>query len=128
MKKLSEWQFLVDYGFAEETWTASCAYGSPHLKEFVFLFCHMKAWEVHRPCSKDHVHVKIEGAFTKPSATYVDGLAQELARVFSDAIAAKLRREAYFEPKTEGLESPLCNDVPPQFVMEMCLELEMEKA
>ena len=94
MRKLSEWQALLELDRADEVWTSSCAYGSPHLKEFVFLFCHMNAEKVHKPCSKDHIHVKIQGSYTKASATYVDGLAQELARIFSDAISAKLRREA----------------------------------
>ena len=37
MRKLLEWLYLVTNGLASETWTASCGYGSPHLKEFVFL-------------------------------------------------------------------------------------------
>ena len=42
---------------------------------------------------------------------YVDALAQKIADVFDKALSWKFRQEQRLSPKTEGLESPLCNDV-----------------
>ena len=33
-----------------------------------------------RPCTRDHVHVRIQGKFTRPSATYCDRLAKAILR------------------------------------------------
>ena len=110
MKFLSEWKFLLDHG-AFEVWLASCAYGSPHLKEFVLLSTFAEAAGLHRPCPKNHVHVKIEGVFTKPSAIYTDSLAESIAHAFDLALKKKLRLEKWNEPAVLGLESPLCNDL-----------------
>ena len=111
MRKLEEWQRLIELGLAYEETTASCMFGSPHLKEFVFLVCGMDASAVHRKCSKDHDHVRIEGRFTKDSAIYVDKLAQSLADCFDAALAKKLRLQAIHDDKPSGLENPLCNEV-----------------
>ena len=96
---------------AFEVWLASCAYGSPHLKEFVLLSTFAEAAGLHRPCPKNHVHVKIEGVFTKPSAIYTDSLAESIAHAFDLALKKKLRLEKWNEPAVLGLESPLCNDL-----------------
>jgi len=111
MRRLEEWQRLVELGKAEEIWTASCMFGSIHNKEFIFLFCHLAAQNLHRKCDRSHMHVKVPGQFTKTSAVYTDDLADALAAVFSKAIAKKLRKETFLEPEVRGLESPLCNDV-----------------
>eukprot|EP00435_Cladocopium_sp_Y103_P065330 s276_g27.t1 len=111
MRWMQEWRSLVDLGKAEEVWAASCMYGSIHNKEFVFLFCHLAAHALHRRCDGKHSHVKIEGQYTKTSAVYTDELAGALADVFDAALHRKLRRQMFLEPKTAGLESPLCNDV-----------------
>lgn len=42
---------------------------------------------------------------------YADALAEKLAEVFHKALLRQHRQEALFSPKTEGLETPLCNDV-----------------
>ena len=52
----------------EETFTASCSFGSIHQKEFRFLTCNMLPHSICRPCTRDHSHVKIEGQYTKGSA------------------------------------------------------------
>lgn len=111
MRRLEEWQRLLELGKAEEIWTASCMFGSIHNKEFIFLFCHLAAQSLHRKCDRSHMHVKVEGQFTKTSAVYADDLAEALAAVFSQAIAKKLRREVALEPEVRGLENPFCNDV-----------------
>ena len=111
MKKLPEWQWLVENGWAHEEWLAACAFGSPHLKEFIFLACGLETAPLHRTCSRDHEHIQIAGKFTKPSAVYPDALAEALATCFEKALLKKLRREKDLEPSVAGLESVLCNDV-----------------
>ena len=111
MRRLEEWEFLVQNQWAEEHVTASCMFGSIHLKEFVFLTCFLEGQRLSRKCSRDHEHVKIKGKWTKPSATYVDALAVEIADVFHRALVRKLRADRYLNEKKGGLENPLANDV-----------------
>jgi hypothetical protein len=111
MRRLQEWLYLIEHWLAEEQWTASCAFGSPHLKEFVFLCSGLRSSRLHRKCTRDHTHIPIQGSYTKASAVYVDGLAYCIAECFHYGL------RAYFEEKKnrgvskEGLESPLCNDI-----------------
>ena len=111
MRKLEEWLWLVETGRALEVFTASCMFGSPHLKEFCFLSCNLDTSMLVRRCDKSHSHVKIEGKFTKPSAVYVDALALELALCFDKALAAKIKKTKLLEPATKGLENCLTNDM-----------------
>ena len=111
MRRLEEWQRLLELGKAGETWTASCMFGSTHNKELMSLFCLLAAQSLHRKCDLSHMHVKVQGQFTKITAVYTDDLAEALAAVFSRAIAKKLRKETLSEPEVRGWESPLCNDV-----------------
>jgi hypothetical protein len=68
VRALEEWKYLVEVvRRAYEVWLASCAYGSPHKKEFVFLATFPEAAQLHRPCPKNHTHVKIAGKYTKQS-------------------------------------------------------------
>ena len=61
-------------------------------------------------CCGGHSHVRIQGSLTKPSATYVDGLALHVATAFRDALRKK-RAEGNLEPETQGHETALANDV-----------------
>ena len=109
MRRLSEWQFF--HGLAEEVWTASCMFGSPHKKEFVFLLTNLPPGGIHRKCSGDHSHIQIAGAYAKPSATYTDELAETVATAFDKALSSKLRIAAHDPLELKGLESPMVNDV-----------------
>ena len=111
MRKLAEWAYLLSVGLAYEEWLASCMYGSPHKKEFVFLAAAIDVRAIHMKCSGDHDHIPIQGSYAKPSATYTDALAAALASCFDKALARKIRCENHLKVKTEGLETPLCNDV-----------------
>ena len=73
-------------------------------KEFVFLFTNLDSDCVHAKCSGDHTHVKIEGGYAKPSATYTNELAET---TFDQALKKKLRSAA----RLKNLETPLCNDL-----------------
>ncbi|CAK9106382.1 Methyltransferase-like protein 5 [Durusdinium trenchii] len=111
MKKLEEWQRLLEFGWAHEVWTASCMYGSPHRKEFVFLLVAMQAEQLHRKCDGCHEHIPIQGQWTKPSATYTDELAEALAEAFHQALNDRLRSEKDRDLQVDGLENILVNDV-----------------
>ena len=111
MRRLAEWLFLVQNGRAHEVWTSSCMFGSPHQKEFVFLLCNMSGEGLHRACTKDHDHIPVAGAFTKPSATYTDELAEALAGSFDRALKQKFSQGHYESQELKGLETPLCNDL-----------------
>ena len=91
MRRLSEWEFLVKSGLLEELVTASCMFGSIHLKEFLFLACFLDGQSLCRTCTRDYEHVPIAGKWTKPSATYMDELACTIADAFHCALLQKLR-------------------------------------
>ena len=110
MRRLGEWQRLIALG-AEEAWLASCAYGSPHQKEFVLLGANMKVQLLHKKCSRDHVHIPIAGRFTKPSAVYTPGLAKALAIFFKDHFCALSSASRRLSLNADGLEDLLTNEL-----------------
>eukprot|EP00438_Fugacium_kawagutii_P022811 Skav208203 [mRNA] locus=scaffold2026:167899:172464:+ [translate_table: standard] len=110
MRWLSEWKMLLVFG-ALEAVVASCAYGSIHQKEFCFIGANMKMQMIHAPCTRDHPHVPIQGAYTKPSATYTDGLALALAKMFKAHLDARARAVQRTDLDVAGLEDVLSNDI-----------------
>ena len=103
------WKSLLRRGCVE-AYIASCQFGSPHKKQFRLL-CHLLDTEtLTRRCGGGHRHIPIQGALTKPSAVYVDGLAHHIALHFRDAI---LRQRRIFadEPDVRGHESIVVNDL-----------------
>ena len=106
---LQLWRTLLDAGF-EEAVLASCAFGSIHRKEFRFLCFLLDVEFLDTRCPGGHSHVKVEGAYTKASATYVDGLAWHVAIAFKKAIRG-LEALKEFEPEVDGFEQVLSNDV-----------------
>ena len=110
MRWLPAWKRLVEMGM-DEHFLASCSFGSIHMKEFCFAAVNMEATRLDRPCTGGHTHVKIEGKFTRPSATYVDGLAYELATVFKESLEILRMAEQATALNVDGLEDPLSNDI-----------------
>ena len=110
MRWLRHWRRAIQLG-AREVHLASCAYGSIHEKKFCFLGAGMKVELLHRKCTKDHQHVRIQGKYTKASAIYCRGLAVSLARFFRDHLAARRRAEERLEVSTVGLEDVVTNDL-----------------
>ena len=103
------WRSLLRRGCVE-AYIASCQFGSPHKKQFRLL-CHLLNTEtLTRRCGGGHRHVPIQGALTKPSAVYVDGLAHHIALHFKDAILRR-RRILADEPDAQGHESIVVNDL-----------------
>lgn len=102
------WRRLLARG-AQEVILASCAFGSPHQKEFAFMNVHMDVDHLHRKCPRNHVHIRVEGCYTKASATYTEGLAIELAKAFRDHLRP-LNAHCDIEEK-KGLEDIMSNDL-----------------
>lgn len=109
MRWLEEWRALLRRG-AREVFLASCSFGSPHQKEFCFVGANMQVQWLDFPCTRDHTHVKIEGKFTRPSATYTDGLAECLAIFFRDHIQAQRSARTRLQLDVDGLEDVVSND------------------
>ena len=111
MAWLEEWRRLLSVDGIEETFTASCSFGSPFQKEFRFLTANMRPEGIKFPCTRDHVHVKIEGSLTKGSAVYCPQLAMALAKLFQRHLQAQTMAYARADIQTTGLESPMTNEV-----------------
>ena len=104
------WKAMRSLG-ADEVHLASCQYGSPHMKEFALMTVNMNARCLAKRCSRDDKHVVIQGKFTKPSATYTEGLAVAIAKVFASHLRHRARHEIDHDLKTAGLEDVLTNEV-----------------
>ena len=106
---LDLWISLRSQGFSEAV-IASCVFQSIHRKEFRLL-CHLlDTYSLDRRCPGGHSHVRIQGAYTKPSAVYTDALADHIALAFKRSLEA-LNSEDRLLPDTDGLETLLANDV-----------------
>lgn len=110
MRWLVEWQRLLKMG-ARETHLASCSFGSIHQKEFALISANMQVDLLHRPCTKDHQHVKIEGKWTKPSAIYCEGLAIAFANFYKQHLDAMVEARIRLDLAADGLEDLLSNDL-----------------
>ena len=92
--------------------TDSCMLGSIHQKSFRFLGVHMDLSDLSIRCDRSHKHVRIQGAYTKKSATYTPALAQRLAEAFAKAINIKKEELRQLDAiNSKGLESQLVNSV-----------------
>ena len=111
MAWLTFWRFLLTLANVEETYTASCSYGSPHQKEFRFLTCNMRPAGICKPCTRDHDHVRIQGKYTKGSAVYCPGLVKALAEMFSKHLDARRQILRSQIIDVSGLESAFVNEV-----------------
>ena len=74
MAWLRFWKYLLSLG-SEEAIIHSCAFGSIHNKLFRLLGFGLDMTPLNVPCPGGHIHVKVEGKFTKASAVYHPDLA-----------------------------------------------------
>ena len=110
LKHLPGYQHFLNKPSVEMCRTDSCMFGSIHQKSFRLLAVHAALADLAVKCSKDHEHVRIEGSYTKASATYVPRLANAIARCLATAIAAlKLRASEADSIKVKGHENQLVN-------------------
>ena len=124
LKNLPSWKNLENRPGFKASRVDSCAFGSPHLKAFKFLHVHMVLRHSLRRCRCTEKHVKVEGALTKASATYVPALADALALDFKEAITAKHRREEEEDIKVDGLENQAVNHLANTLDWEVVLGLQ----
>ena len=110
MRWLAEWRRLVALG-AVECAVASCAYGSPHQKEFGLIGVNIVLDGIARRCTRDHTHIPIQGKYTKPSAVYCPGLAVAFAELFHQHLIEYDLQMRSEDVDISGLESILANDV-----------------
>ena len=111
MAWLREWIYFLEALIADETWLASCNFGSIHQKEFRLLGCNIEMPRLNFPCTRDHTHVKIEGQYTKPSATYTDDLAWMFASEIARCVNIKIRMQQTEDVDVIGLENIVSNDI-----------------
>ena len=110
MRWLLEWRRLVALG-AVQCVVASCAYGSPHQKEFGLIGVNVILDGIARSCPRNHRHIRIQGRYTKPSAIYCPGLAAAFADLFHQHLRDYEAHIKETSLEVDGLESILCNDV-----------------
>ena len=90
----------------------SCRFGSPHLKSFRFLACHLDLAPLSLRCRCKKKHLQIQGSLTKKSAVYTEELADALSAVFVEAIRVIQRNDTEVdEAKARGHENLLVNDI-----------------
>eukprot|EP00438_Fugacium_kawagutii_P013675 Skav213148 [mRNA] locus=scaffold107:610791:614535:- [translate_table: standard] len=90
----------------------SCAYGSIHHKPFGLLGVWVRKLHLSGRCDRSHVHVKVQGAYTKKSASYTPKLALAFAKTIGDAIIALEHYDSELEGlEVQGLESQLVNEL-----------------
>lgn len=99
----------MDLGFDQSS-VASCAFGSPHKKQFRLLSYLLDTSFFNVRCPGGHKHIPIAGKLTKPSAVYVPKLARHFALAFKEALD-RLAVEEAEGPKVDGLESVVLNDL-----------------
>lgn len=109
MAWLSIWAFLRSLGFSV-SFVDSCAFGSIHKKPFRLLSWRLDSSFLTRRCCGGHRHVRIEGAYTKPSSVYVPNLAEHFALAFACALD-KIRLEENVGSAVKGIESVFLNDL-----------------
>ena len=112
LKFLPCWRTTKDLSCSQEVRSDSCRFGSPHLKSFRFLSVNMDISDLSMRCQCQESHVKVEGGFTKASATYVPKLVEAIAKCFVVAIHnVRRRRSEELSLQVDGLENQLVNEV-----------------
>ena len=69
IKWLKPWKDIESLPGARSCRADSCSFGSIHKKGFAFIAIYDDASGLERGCSRDYFHVKVEGQYTKASAT-----------------------------------------------------------
>lgn len=112
LRHLPSFKSFLGKPYAQQQRCDSCMYGSIHLKSFRFLAVHLSLHRLSKRCDKSHVHVVIEGRYTKESATYVPMLAKAIALSFKEAIESRRSRAKKAEELVvRGHETQLANSV-----------------
>ena len=112
VKFLPAWKEIVCQKGVQVVRCDSCAYGSIHLKAFVFMVVWGEVDAISFKSDGTHEHVQIQGSYTKQSATYVDDLAEALAQVMVGGVK-RLKDFSLEQDKirVEGLENLAVNEL-----------------
>ena len=86
MAWLPMWQYLLQIGF-QEAIINSCAFGSIHKKPLRLLGYGLDMSALNVPRPGGHIHVRMEGKYTKPSAVYHPKLAEFIVEKIFEALA-----------------------------------------
>ena len=102
MAWLKSWKRLLELRLREAI-LATCQFGSPHKKEFGFLTYLLEHEAMQINCPGGHSHIPIQGA-------YAISLRRSVAHFFDTSLRRKRAAEAN-EPRVDGLESVVVNDI-----------------
>ena len=111
MTALEEWKRIARKVNVDTVWTSSCAFGSPHLKQFVFLATGVDPSGLHRKCECTRKHKPVKGKHAKASATYTPGLVVEIGALLSRAIRARRCAIHDLDIEVSGLERVAATDL-----------------
>ena len=111
IKWLKPWKDILSLPGVSLCRADSCSFGSIHKKGFAFLAVCAETAGLERKCTRDHTHVKVEGKYTKASATYVPELSKQLAEVMKRGIDRVRGYRDSCGPLSKGLENLLANEV-----------------
>ena len=112
LKNMPSWKALERKNYVKTCRTDSCRFGSPHRKSFCFLTVHLDTAQLEKRCQCEGLHVRIQGQYTKASATYTDALAEAISDVLSAAILALRSKDSFLnEIEAYGLENQIVNSV-----------------
>ena len=111
MKRMPSWIALAAHDEVSVMRADSCMFGSIHRKSFALLGTHADLSPVSLHCDGSHVHVPVEGKYTKKSATYTPKLAKAMAEVFRIGIDRKKAELRGDDVAVRGLEDQLLNDL-----------------
>ena len=112
LRALPSYESLQNDPAADMCRSDSCQFGSQHQKPFRFLSVHMPLRRLARRCSCRKRHVRVQGAYTKKSATYTTELSREIAITFALAMSVKMELDKEEEHlQVDGLENQLVNQV-----------------
>lgn len=109
IKNLPGWKIIEKMMASDLCRSDSCQFGSPHQKPFKFLGVHVDLQPLRRRCQCKGPHLRVEGKYTKSSASYTPELADTLSQVLSSAILAMRPKEK--KEKSVGHENLLVNEV-----------------
>ena len=111
MKHMPSYKALMRKKTVFEVRTDSCMFGSIHQKSFALLGFGLNPDPFTRRCDKQHTHVKVEGSYTKSSATYTQELAEMIASSFHDAVLRRKEKMKDLGDTPKGLENQLVNRI-----------------
>ena len=111
MTALEEWERLASLDGFRSVWASSCAFGSPHLKLFLFFVYGFDPSVIHRKCTCTKKHLPVKGKHAKASATQASGLVAEIGAMIHGALRRRKRLLLQTDVYGFGLERVSSTDL-----------------